>query len=566
MSALLQPFRNLGPQRLFVLAAVSVGFVVLILFLTTRLTSPNMTLLYGDLELADSSSITTKLDAMSVPYEIRGNGSQILVPSEQVGRLRMAMAAEGLPGGGSVGYEIFDRSEALGTTSFVQNINQLRALEGELARTISSLTQIHAARVHLVLPRRQLFSRDRQEPTASIVLTLRGTQEFAKPQARAIQNLVAAAVPGLLPSRISIIDSRGNLLARAASDDDEEGTGTTAEEMRIAHETRLARTIKELLERTVGPGNVRAEVSVEMDFDRITTNSEAFDPDGQVVRSTQTVEETASSTDSGGEDPVTVAQNLPDAANMPFGGAMNRSDSTRTEETVNYEVSRKSTIHVRESGETKKISAAVLVDGTYTTADDGTQTYHPRSTEEMAQLTTLVRTAIGYDEARGDHVQIINLQFARVEGEAAIDELPPLFGLTKHDYLRIAETLVLGIVAVLVILLVLRPLVRRLFEVLPAPGTGAEEAQRMIADQSGGGAPALAAPPGALATAGNAGSADGAASADGEDTSGILDAMVNLDRVEGQVKESTLNKIGKIVEDHPDEVATVVRNWMYQES
>jgi flagellar M-ring protein FliF len=558
MSALIQPLRNLGPQRLFILAAISAGFIVLIMFLTTRLTSPNMTLLYGDLELADSSSIVTKLDTMSVPYEIRGNGSQILVPSEQVGRLRMAMAEEGLPGGGSVGYEIFDRSEALGTTSFVQNINQLRALEGELARTITSLSQVHSARVHLVLPRRQLFSRDRQEPTASIVLTLRGSQEFARPQARAIQNLVAASVPGLMPSRISIIDSRGNLLARAATDDDEEGTGVTADEMRLAHETRLARTIKELLERTVGAGSVRAEVSVEMDFDRITTNSESFDPDGQVVRSTQTVEETASSTDSSGEDPVTVAQNLPDAANIPFGSAMNRSDSTRIEETVNYEVSRKSTIHVRESGETKKISAAVLIDGTYITAEDGTQTYQPRSTEEIAQLTALTRTAIGYNQARGDSVQVINLQFARVEGEMQTDELPPLFGLTKNDYLRIAETLVLGIVAILVILLVLRPLVRRLFESLPAPNADTEGAQRMLSDQSDGGAPALSAP---LAATANLGGAGGAGNAE----AGILDAMVDLDQVEGQVKQSTLKKIGKIVDDHPAEAATVIRNWMYQE-
>ena len=194
MQNLIQTLRNLGPVRLAAIGAVVLGSVMFFAFLATHFSNPSMSLLYGDLDPQDSGKIVGKLEALGVPYELRGDGRQILVPGERALRLRMVMAEEGLPVGGSIGYEIFDRGESLGTTSFVQNVNLVRALEGELARTIRSIQQVQEARVHIVLPKRELFSRQQQEPSASVMLKTRGADRLSKSQVMAVQNMVAAAV------------------------------------------------------------------------------------------------------------------------------------------------------------------------------------------------------------------------------------------------------------------------------------------------------------------------------------------------------------------------------------
>jgi flagellar M-ring protein FliF len=428
-----------------VVAAASLAFFI---FLTSRLGTPEMSLLYGELDGQDSGKIATQLDQMGVTYKLSADGSRLFVPGDQVGRLRVAMAEQGLPSGGSIGYEIFDRSDGLGTTSFVQNVNHLRALEGELARTIRSITQVQHARVHLVLPQREIFSRERTEPSASIILTLRGNRGLGREQVLSIQHLVAAAVQGLQPGKISIVDSSGTLLARGGNDDETGEFATNSEELRRSYERRMASTIEELLERSVGAGNVRAEVAAEMDFDRITENAEIYDPDGQVVRSTQTVEETSDSQDGQVAQPVTIGSNLPD--NLPQLGegdaSVNR--ASRVEETVNYEITRTVKTHVRESGEIHRLSVAVLINGTVETDEDGQETYQPRSAEELEQLAALVRSTVGYDEARGDTLEIVNLRFADLQQAEAESASFGFLGLGQAEILRIAEILVLGVIAI----------------------------------------------------------------------------------------------------------------------
>ena len=461
-STILDTFRSLGPVRLGIMAAVAAGVLAFFVYLTSRLATPDMSLLYAELDNQDSGQIVTRLEELNVPYRIEGNGSRIMVAQDQVARVRLQMAQEGLPSGGSIGYEIFDRSEGFGTTNFVQNINHLRALEGELARTIKSIANVKQARVHLVMPQRELFSRDRQDPSASIVLVMRSQGRIDRAQVAAIQHLVAAAVPGLKPTLVSIIDDKGTLLARGAADDDPTQLATTAEERRIAYETRLIRTVEEMLERTVGPGNVRAQISAEMDFDRITENSETYDPDGQVVRSTQTVEESAGSNE-GQEPGVTVGNNLPDADLDQLGeGGGSQSNSSRSEETVNYEISRTVKTAVRETGLVRRLSVAVSVNGITTIGEDGETVYEARSEEEMAQLAALVRAAVGYDENRGDTLEIVNLRFTGLDADLQADDT--ILGFEKAELMRFAELLVLGVVAILVLLLVVRPLISRVLD------------------------------------------------------------------------------------------------------
>jgi flagellar M-ring protein FliF len=521
-------------------------------YLGNRVTAPTYALLYADLDLKDSGQIAQKLDALGIPYEIKAGGSGILVPSDQVAKLRMSMAEAGLPRGGSVGYELFDKSEGLGTSSFVQNINQVRALEGELARTIASIASVQSARVHLVLPRREAFQRDRQEPSAAIVLKLRGAERLGKGQVAAIRHLVAAAVPGLKPSQISVVDGDGNLLARGG---EEAGlAGANADEARIAYENRLARTVEEMIERTVGPGKVRAEVHADMDFDRITTSSETYDPESQVVRSTQTVNEQNDQAD-GADQAVTVANNLPDAQ-KPGAGAAGRSKSARNEETINYEISKKVTNHVREGGVVRRLSVAVLVDGDWALDKDGKRQWQPRSAEDMQRIGALVRSAIGFDEKRGDHVEVVNLRFAGGGEEVGTssDDAFALLGLGKNDIVRLAEGLVLLLVGLVVILLVVRPFLNRLAANVP---TLAHAGVPLLPDGTPAVAGALPAPPGTAMVPSAAG-----AGADAEEDE---ESFIDISKVEGRVKKSSVKKIGEIVEKHPEETVAILRQWMYQQ-
>jgi flagellar M-ring protein FliF len=552
----MQTLRNLGATRLVALAAVGFALIAFFTFVVTRLAAPGMTLLYSGLDPSDSGQIVQRLDAQRVSYELRGDGSQIYVPQDQVAKLRLSLASEGIPAGGSIGYEIFDRADALGTTNFVQQINQIRALEGELARTIRAIHQVRSARVHLVMPKRELFSRDRAEPTASVLLALQGTLD--KGQVSAIQHLVASAVPGMKANNVSVIDSNGDLLARGA--DDGQLDTANAQDMRRSYEARLSQAIEQLLGQTLGAGKVRAEVTADLDFNQVTTNKEDFNPDGQVVRSTSSVEETGNSQERQSANNVSVANNTPNPPGQETGnGNGSTEQNSRTEETVNYEISKTVQTEVKASGNVKRISAAVLVDGTYDTAADGTKTYKPRSADELAQIDSLVKSAIGYDQSRGDVVQVVNMKFA--EPEVIDDSGTMLLGLDKTDLMRLAELLVLAVVATLVLLLVVRPLLTRLLA-MPSVAPG-NVALAGPGDQ-------LALPPGAAAALAIPGPAPTVlpsipSSSDAETIAAEIDQMIDLNQVEGRVRASSVRKISDLVDQHPEQAVNLIRQWVYQE-
>src|SRR4051812_19923356 len=245
--------------------AVTAALIGFFAFVIMRVTTPQMTTLFTDLSMEDSSSIIKDLDRQGIPFELRNEGSIIIVPKDKVTRLRMKLAEGGLPKGGGVGYEIFDKSDALGTTSFVQNINHLRALEGELARTIRGIDRVQAARVHLVLPERPLFSRDKADPSASIVLKMRGTLE--PQQVRAIRHLVATAVTGLKPQRVSVVDETGRLLADGTADDGP--GGVSADDRKVTFERRMREQVESIITSVVGPGRARVQLTADFDFNRI---------------------------------------------------------------------------------------------------------------------------------------------------------------------------------------------------------------------------------------------------------------------------------------------------------
>jgi len=548
VNGLLDTLRNLGPVRLAAMGGVALAVIGFLAFAATQLNTANMSLLYGELDQRDAGAIAQRLDELGVRYQVEQQG-RIMVPEDEVGRVRMLLAQAGLPSGGGIGYEIFNEPEAFGSTTFMQNVNQLRALEGELARTVQTLQPVQQARVHLVLPRRELFSRERQTSTASVFIRLRPGQQLSREQVTAVQHLVATAVPDLDPARISIVDEAGNLLARGTGADSPDALMSTAEERRVAIEQRLVRTIEDLLGRTLGYGRVRAEVAAELDFDRVATRSEVFDPDSSTPRSTQTITEQNQSVERDGLDAVTVQGNLPGTQEGGDVGVGTRTSQNRNEETVNFEISRTTRDHVREPGQIRRLSVAVLVDGVYTPGPEGGQQYSPRTPEEMQQIEALVRSAIGFDPVRGDTIEVANMRFASAADELPPGEQPVFLGLTRADLISIAEMVLLAIVVVLVILLVVRPLISRLFEAQAARAD--ETADQLLADQ---GMPALAGPGGGMDL-----SMDDA----GDDD---LEQMIDINRVEGRVRASSIRKIGEIVDRHPEEAVAILRNWIYQET
>ncbi len=558
MNSLFETLKKLGPARLGVLGAVLLGLLMFFVFVSMRVTSPDMKMLYTDLTTEATSGVAAKLEELQIRYQVSSDGARVMVPASDVGRARMLLAQSGLPNGGSLGYEIFDKQSSFGTTNFVQNINQVRALEGELARTISSLDPVKSARVHLVLPQRELFSRESREASASVFIHLKGGAILDRQQISGIQSLIASAVPDLKAKNVSLIDSEGNLLAQGGQEDSTLFSNK-AEEQQRKYEQRIMTTVEDLVGRTVGFGKVRVSANALMNFDRISENQESFNPEGQVVRSTQTVEENASEKDAASNN-VSVQNNLPGAGADMLGDTGPSSNSNRVEETTNYEISKTVKNLVRETGQVTRLSVAVLIDGTYTTNAEGVKTYQPRSEQELDRIAALVRSAIGFDSSRGDTLEVVNMQFAEIQAEPE-DDGTKIMGFERADLLDAAEVLTVAVMIILVVLLILQPMVGRL---LATEGPKLDEA----------GMPENELLPGmqmnpALMGPGMSGGG-GMTGPDGEyippELSDDSDSLIDVQKVEGRVKASSLKKVEDIVTAYPEETVGVLRNWMTQEN
>jgi flagellar M-ring protein FliF len=526
------------------MSAILFGLLMFFIFVSLRVSTPDMKLLYADLSSTDSGAVAAKLEESQIAYAVSSDGTRIQVPEDQVGKARLLLAEAGLPNGGSLGYELFDKQSGFGTTNFVQNINQVRALEGELARTISAMEAIRSARVHLVLPQREVFSRETQPSSSSVYLKLRPGARIEREQVLAVQSLVASAVPGLKVSDVTVIDSNGQLLARGGEEEVNLLT-LKAEEMRRKYERSLTEKIEDQVSRIVGYGNVRATVTAEINFDRISTNEELFDPATQVVRSSQVTEETSREREPPSDD-VSVENNLPGIGGDLLGGNEPTAESSRLEEVTNFEISRTTRSVVREVGDIRRLSIAILVDGRYSENAEGESVYEPRSDEEIDQIGRLARTAAGIDEERGDEIEVINMQFVEVDPDEDFVDDSMLLGFKKTDLLDVAEIIVITIMVILIVLLVLQPMVTRL---LTAEGQDIDDELESDLLAMRPANPALEGPQGGFDS-----------DLEGEDS------MINIAGVDGKVKASSLRKVEEIIENYPAETVSVIRSWMTQES
>ena len=516
------------------MVAVTTALIAFFAFVIMRVTTPLMTTLYTDLNADDASGIIKDLERQAIPFELRNDGAVIMVPKDKVTRLRMKLAEGGLPKGGGVGYEIFDKSDALGTTSFVQNINHLRALEGELARTIRAIDRVQAARVHLVLPERPLFSRETPEPSASIVVRVRGALE--PQQIKAIRHLVASAVNGLKPQRVSIVDEAGQLLADGAGGDTDNAIG---DERRAGFEKRMRNQVEAIVSSVVGAGRARVQLSADFDYNKITQTSDRFDPEGRVLRSSQTREESTATADNSGQ--VTVNNELP--GNRQDNATPARDQSKKSEETNNYEISRTTKTEVTEVGRVNRISVAVLVDGSYAKNEKGEMVYQERGKEQLDRISALVRSAIGFDQKRGDQVEVVNLKFAEAPAAVPVAEPAGLLGMlqfTKDDVMYVIELGVMMMLGLVVLFMVVRPLVRRILASEVIPALSSESSAPALTDGSAPGAAGQNLIPGTNATA----------------------QLIDVAQVQGQVHAQSVHRVGELAERNPNETATIIRQWL----
>jgi len=472
MKKLAESLSELSLSKKILIAMFFAGGFALITVLWLWTQAPEFRVLYTNLSPEDAGAVVEKFKEQHIPYQFSGGGSTILVPSEQVHDLRLQLASQGLPQGTGVGFEIFDKS-SLGTSEYAQKLNFRRALQGELARTISQLDEVSSARVHLVIPEPVLFSEQQEEARAAVVVNLRPGQVLSPSQIQGITHLISGSVTGLKPSAITIVDSKGQIRSKGSEEGNALQMSSTQMEYQKNLEQELENKIETILTRVVGPNKTVVRVSSLLNFRQVELTEERFDPDTQVVRSEQRSQGQANGT-SQSKAPLGipgVSSNLPAAQALPEGGTRNQNNSQTTNEVINYEISKTVSRVVEPSGTIKQLSVAVMIDGNYETNTDAegvtTRKYIPRGEEEMGKLEEIVKKTMGYSVERKDQVEVVNISFST----------SPEVEDTTMASLSIAEKitqwlpLVRQIVGPLLILLVLLSVTKPILKVLltPAP-------------------------------------------------------------------------------------------------
>ncbi len=405
--------------------------------------------LYSNLSQEDAGQVIAKLKEMKIPYNVEGN--IIYVPSNRVYELRLELAAQGIPQGGGVGFEIFDKTQ-IGVTEFVQRLNYIRAIQGELTRTIRQLSEVEQARVHIAIPEKTIFTEKEDKPTASVVLKLKPGRVLNQGQIGGIVHLVSSSIEGMQPQNVTVIDNMGNLLSKPSDMD------AIADSKHLEYQKSVDKDyegkLQSMLEGITGRGKAIVRVATKIDFTQVERTEEKFDPDTIAVKSEQRTQEKSTGAPTGGIPGV-----LSNQPGQQPATTVSSPSSQKQSESINYEVSRSVSKIIQPRGDVKSISVAVLVDGTYK-KEKGKKVYLPRTEDDMKKYKEIIMAAIGYNKERGDQVIVENVPF-----EAAIEELPP----EKIDFIKLAMSLLKYIIPIIVILLLILFVIKPIIETLKAP-------------------------------------------------------------------------------------------------
>jgi len=460
---ILEPFMAISPGKRMLVVGVVVTTLLAFAALIMLANRTDYRPLFTNLSTEDAGEIVKKLKEAKTPYQITPDGKGVMVPSDKVYELRLSMASEGLPQGGGVGFEIFDRKN-FGMTEFVQKLNYQRALQGELARTISQISGVEQARVHLVMPEKTLFKEAEKPPTASIVLRMKGGKSLRDAEVQGVVHLVASSIEGMNADNVTVLDSRGKILSKGGGTADAAAKMTsTMQETQRAYERNLEERLQTLLDRVVGGGKTVARATATFDFKQVERVEEKFDPETIAVRSEQRSEEKAGGTTVATGVPgvqTNLGRNAPGTAGGTSGGG------SKNDETLNYEVSRSTSRTIEPVGTLSKVSVAILVDGKYeapAAVKDGQQAkpkYIPRSPEELQKIEALVKGAIGFNAERGDQLSIQNIPFQDPEDAAGTADAPKWWN--SPFVMALFKNLLIGLGFVALILFVVKPLINTL--------------------------------------------------------------------------------------------------------
>ena len=544
MKGLLDSIRKLGMVRVAMLVGVTLGIIGAFAWLEIQGPSQGrMTVLASDIDPQNAQQITAELTGRKIPYRL--DGTQLFVPDSDLAAARALLTVSGLSGDNVTGYEIFDRSNDLAVTDFDQQVKLTRALEGELARTIVSVHGILHARVHIVLPRREPFAHDRLHAQASVMLTVPGRQILSPEAVQSIVDLVAAGVPGLRPQDVTVVDSNLHLLSQAGDGNDVRSKTAMEENIQQKTEARLAMAVEMMLEQTLGPGHVHAEASIRMNFDNVKETQEKFDPDGSVVRSTQNVTSNSKTTDKTG--PVSLQNNLPNADAGAAAAA--GTQEGKQEETTNYEIGKTVRAIVHDQPQIERITLAVMVDGTDVVGADGKHTWKARDQAELDQIAKLVKSAIGFDEKRGDQLDVVSMPFVSTldTAEAAPVSRP---AKANGDLVTFLQMIAFGVVGFGIIILTARSIFVALNK--QAVGLTIAGVAGEITDTTAPGIGTLQPTPLGIGhnTAENA-----LATAEDDD-------IVTMSNIQGQLRASSIRKVTQLVDRHPDTTLGIIRGWI----
>lgn len=515
--------------------------------------SPSYSLLYGGLDNRQAADIVKVLEAQAIPYQLDTNSGNLLVPSARVHDVRIKLAAEGYPKSVETGYQILDKEQGFGVSQFKENVQYLRALEGELAMSIASISAVKSARVHLAIPKRTVFVRKEQEPSASVVVNLSGS--LSEQQVNAIVHLVASSVPNMKPANVSLVDQSGNLLSQQQQ---HLGMNMSLKQLEYTRnvEQTLSTRIQDLLSPLVGSKGVRAQVTAEIDFSVQEQTRENYNPDPEAIRSLQEIRER--NNNQGPEGIPGALTNQPPRAgiapeeNYP-GKDKNGSlakDLQSEKITKNFEIDRTITHLQSQVGSVRRLSVAVVVDDRLKAAEDGSIQRVSLNEDELARFKNLVRDAVGVDEARGDTLSVVNISF---QPEASDDETLPLW--QQPWFWELIKQLAGGLAVLIIVFGVLRPLLRDLTGVKVLDKSGEE-----IPDEDEEEAAQLAA---AQAAAAAAAAANGENS---EEVNATLSALSESQNEELQSiveeDEDLIEKLKAQIETDPKVAAKILREWM----
>jgi flagellar M-ring protein FliF len=552
-SPLLQGFFRLSnAQKVVLLVGLAAVIAAAVAFLSWA-RSPDYRVLFSNLTDRDGGAVVAALQQINVPYRMSEGGNAILVPSDRVYDARLRLAQQGLPRGGSIGFELLE-NQRIGTSQFVEQVNYQRALEGELARTVQALGSVQGARVHLAIPRPSVFVRDQQKPSASVLVSLYPGRSLEAAQLAGITHLVSSSVPDLAPSAVTIVDQAGNLLTSGGEPRDAAGLDAGQLKHLLQVEQSYVRRIENILTPIVGPGNVRAQVTVDLDFSKIEQTAETFKPNPapqQAIRSQQTVETVGEGGREAGGVPGALSNQPPGSASAPLNAppaptkgappAPTPAPSTHRESTTNFEVDKTVTYTRSEVGALRRVSAAVVLNHRREVRE-GKAASSPIPEDEVTRLTELVKQAIGFNDQRGDKVNLVNAPFTETPREDV--EGPSFVSTLLERLLGNLNTLVWAMAAVIAALLVYSIVIRPVLRDLASAG------ERELA---------YAPPP---AGAGGTGMSSAGGSAAPAAPQGPVTAAPIMQR--GSF-EAELQVVKDLAKQEPQIVANVVKDWVGRE-